>query len=196
MAAPARVARAEELGLRGPRRLLQRGLGAVRAARRVPARGRPRRLGALRRPREPLRVPHAAARLLLGRPARRHDRGRRARRLVERRGLGRGVAPGDVDGWVDALESLLDDARRVRARAPRDRGACARSSSGRASSSRCGGWCASAGRRVPRRHDARRPRRAGSSGASGTPSPTAEPSAPTRRLAQLAGRRVARRAVP
>jgi hypothetical protein len=30
--------------------------------------------------------------------------------LVERRGLGRAVAPGDVAGWVAALESLLDDA--------------------------------------------------------------------------------------
>ena len=29
--------------------------------------------------------------------------------LVERRGLGRAVAPGDVGGWVAALESLLDD---------------------------------------------------------------------------------------
>jgi glycosyltransferase involved in cell wall biosynthesis len=29
--------------------------------------------------------------------------------LVERRGLGRGVAAGDVDGWVVALETLLDD---------------------------------------------------------------------------------------
>jgi hypothetical protein len=31
--------------------------------------------------------------------------------LVETRGLGRTVAPGDVDGWVDALGDLLDDAR-------------------------------------------------------------------------------------
>jgi glycosyltransferase involved in cell wall biosynthesis len=30
--------------------------------------------------------------------------------LVQRRGLGRAVAPGDVAGWVAALESLLDDA--------------------------------------------------------------------------------------
>ena len=29
--------------------------------------------------------------------------------LVERRGLGRTVAPGDVDGWVEALDSLLGD---------------------------------------------------------------------------------------
>ena len=29
--------------------------------------------------------------------------------LVERRGLGRGVAPGDVRAWVEALETLLDD---------------------------------------------------------------------------------------
>jgi glycosyltransferase involved in cell wall biosynthesis len=31
--------------------------------------------------------------------------------LVERRGLGRGVAAGDVTGWVDALEELLSDKR-------------------------------------------------------------------------------------
>ncbi len=30
--------------------------------------------------------------------------------LVERRGLGRAVAPGDTAGWIAALESLLDDA--------------------------------------------------------------------------------------
>jgi glycosyltransferase involved in cell wall biosynthesis len=30
--------------------------------------------------------------------------------LVEKRGLGRGVPPRDVNGWVDALETLLDDA--------------------------------------------------------------------------------------
>jgi hypothetical protein len=30
--------------------------------------------------------------------------------LVERRGLGRVVAPGDVEGWVGALEQLLADA--------------------------------------------------------------------------------------
>ncbi len=29
--------------------------------------------------------------------------------LVEARGLGRTVAPGDVDGWVAALDELLDD---------------------------------------------------------------------------------------
>jgi glycosyltransferase involved in cell wall biosynthesis len=31
--------------------------------------------------------------------------------LIETRGLGRTVRPGDVDGWVDALRGLLDDAR-------------------------------------------------------------------------------------
>ncbi len=31
--------------------------------------------------------------------------------LVETRGMGRTVGPGDVDGWVDALGELLDDAR-------------------------------------------------------------------------------------
>jgi hypothetical protein len=30
--------------------------------------------------------------------------------LVETRGLGRGVPPSDVSAWVDALETLLDDA--------------------------------------------------------------------------------------
>ena len=31
--------------------------------------------------------------------------------LVESRGMGRTVGPGDVDGWVDAVGELLDDAR-------------------------------------------------------------------------------------
>jgi len=37
--------------------------------------------------------------------------------LVERRGIGRAVGPGDVGGWIDALELLLsDDAAYGRAR--------------------------------------------------------------------------------
>ncbi len=31
--------------------------------------------------------------------------------LVESRGMGRALAPGDVDGWTDALADLLDDDR-------------------------------------------------------------------------------------
>src|SRR6266511_2768098 len=54
-------------------------MGAVRRAGRLPPRGGSRSVGALRRSREPCRLPHAAARLLLCRPAcrddgRRHDR--------------------------------------------------------------------------------------------------------------------------
>ena len=74
------IALARELDLLGPLGVLQRGLGAVRRARRVPARGRRRRLGTRRRPRDALRVPHAPARLHLGRAADRDDERRLARR--------------------------------------------------------------------------------------------------------------------
>ena len=64
-------------------RALQRGVGAVRAARSVARRVRHRRLGALRHARGALRLPHAAPRLPVGRASDRdHQRGRprRARR--------------------------------------------------------------------------------------------------------------------
>ena len=79
----------------GRARALQRRLGALRGARRVAARGRPRRLRPPRPPRGPLRLPHAGARLPVGGPARRGHGGRRARPTSSSaRGLGRAVAAG------------------------------------------------------------------------------------------------------
>ena len=86
MAGARRVALAEELGLRD--RVVFFNFGWVPYAERgaLPPRGRPRRVRALRRPRDALRVPDAPARLPLGRAPRRHDTRRLARRARRRSG--------------------------------------------------------------------------------------------------------------
>ena len=58
--------------------------------------------------------------------------------LVERRGVGRAVAPRDVDAWVERSSRCSTTRTHAAGRAMRSP-TCARSSCGRASSSRCGG---------------------------------------------------------
>ena len=129
------IARADELGISRPARLLQRGLGAARAAGRLSPRSRPRRLGALRRPREPFAF---RTRLLdcfwAGLPVV-TTRGDVLGELVERRGLGRGVGPKDVDGG--SPPSTRCSAIETRTNAPAQRRLpCARTTCGLASWSR------------------------------------------------------------
>ena len=67
------------------------------------ARGRRRRLGALRRRRGPLRLPHAPARLLLGGASHGDDAATNSVTSSSERGLERRVPAGDVDAWAAAL---------------------------------------------------------------------------------------------
>ena len=90
------IALARELGPRGAERALPRRLGAVRAAGRLAARRRPRRVGAPGAPGVALRVPDADRRLPVGRPPGRGDRRRRARRA--RAGARAWAAP-----WLPAI---------------------------------------------------------------------------------------------
>ena len=123
----------------------------------------------------------------VGRLARRPRRAARSRARRRRRGTSpRGSR---------ALESLLDDARGVRARAPPRSPPCATSSSGRASSSRCGGSCGEPGMPVPRRRTRGRRGELDRAGACGTPSPTAASRGAARRLGAARTRRLSRRSV-
>ena len=74
-------------------------------------RGGPRRECASRLVRGAARVPHQAARPHRRRNAPGRDARRRPRRPRRVEGHGPGPAPGDVDGWTDALADLLDDDR-------------------------------------------------------------------------------------
>ena len=114
------LALADELGLRGRRVFFNEGWVPYDRARRVPARGRRRRLGPLRRARDALRVPHAPARLLLGRAADRHHARRRARRARRGARLGRAVgARATSTRGPRRSTDVLDDAtgRAIRAAA-------------------------------------------------------------------------------
>ena len=81
-------ARPADLGLTGKNVFFNDVVDPVRGARRLPARGRRRRLDALRAPRDDVLVPHAHPRLPVGAPADRDD-GRRLVRRPRRRGAAR-----------------------------------------------------------------------------------------------------------
>ena len=118
------LALADELGAARPLVFFNAGWVPYAAARRVLARGRRRRLGALRRPRDPVRVPHAAARLLLGRPPGRVHAGDSLGDLVQERAARRGRSRRETSTAGCARSrscSTTTRSARARRRAPRRR---------------------------------------------------------------------------
>ena len=151
--ARAAIALARELGLEGTRVHFNHDWVPYERARRVAARGRPRRLRPPRPPRDPLRLPHPHRRLPVGRAAGRHERGRRARR--PRRGRAASAArsrPGDDAAFAAGVRRA---ARRSRARPRRGRARRRTSCAGTASSQPLLDFCRSGAKRAHDRHRAR-----------------------------------------